>query len=102
MVVLDLDHERRFERLPLPRSLRAPAARPTGRLAGETGRADQLLETLRQFPLFGGFDVGREGHIGEQTRIIVQAEEERADQASLRSVAEAADHALGGAHVLYL
>ena len=48
MVVADLHHELRLQRLPLRRTLGRPAARPAGRVAGKTRRRDQLFQFLGQ------------------------------------------------------
>src|SRR5690348_4906571 len=102
VIVLHLDDELRRERLPLARPLGAPPAGPTGRLAGEAGRLDQLLELLRDRRLLVVGDVAREAHVMQQAAFIIEAEQERADDLALRRVAESADDALRGAHGLHL
>ena len=50
VVVADLDHELRLQRLPFAGALGAPAARAARRVAGEAGRRAQRLELARSAP----------------------------------------------------
>jgi hypothetical protein len=47
VIVLNLDDELRFQRLPLRRAFRAPAARSARRIAREAWRLDEFLQFLR-------------------------------------------------------
>ena len=53
MIVLDFDNKCWSERLPFRRPFGGPAARPTGRVASEAGRLDQLFEFLCEGRLLG-------------------------------------------------
>jgi hypothetical protein len=48
VIVLHFNHQLWFYRLPLRRSLGAPSAWPSGRIAGETRRLDQRFNFLQQ------------------------------------------------------
>src|SRR5215510_5545716 len=47
VIVADLDHELRLERLPFGRALRRPAAGPAGGVAGEARRRNELFQSCR-------------------------------------------------------
>src|SRR6185503_16596007 len=102
MVVADLDHQSGFERLPLGRAFGRPAARPTRLVAGKAGRRDQFFEPFGQRFLFLGLERGGEADMIEQSRIVVEAEQQRADDALALVIAEAADHAVRAAEILDL
>src|SRR6476661_3949544 len=102
VVVLHLDHQLRREGLPFARSLGAPSRRSTRRLAGETRGLHQLLELRGERLLLPGGNVRGEADMVQQSALVVETEQQRADDLPLRRVAKAADHALGGALVLHL
>src|SRR4029077_8863264 len=60
MVVADLDHELRLERLPLAGALGRPAARTARRVAGESRRRDQNLQFFGERRLVLALDRGGE------------------------------------------
>src|SRR5947207_2528483 len=97
MVIADLHHEPRFERLPFARSLRGPAAWPSRRRTGESGRRNQGFEPPSERRLVLLPDRRREPDVIEQSIFVVKAEQQRADQRLAFVVAEAAYHAVGGA-----
>src|SRR5262249_1482502 len=102
MVVTDLDHELGSERLPFGRAFRRPAAGTARRLPGESWRRDEALELLGQRLAFRGFDVRGEADVMQQTGLVVEAEQERADDVRAFAVAEAPDDAIGAAEILDL
>ena len=81
MIVADLDHELRLERLPFRRTLGRPAARSAGRVAGEAGRRDELFQLLRSalfsLPLLS--DEVKPTWLS-RPRVVVEAEQQRADR----------------------
>src|SRR5438067_867018 len=97
MVVADLDYELRLERAPRARALRRPAARATRCLAGEAGRCDQALEPFGQCFARSGLDARREADVLQQMVVVIEAEQQRADEFRVRAIAKAADHAIGAA-----
>src|SRR5262249_52503415 len=102
VVVADFHHELRLERLPLGRALGRPAARPARRVAGEAGRGDQFFQARGQRRLVFAADRGREAHVVQQAGLVIEPEQERADDVLALVVTEAADHAVGAAVVLDL
>src|SRR3954471_6641962 len=102
MIVADLHHMLRLERLPLRRTLGRPATRPARRLAGEAWRRDIALELLGQLRLVVARDVRREADVIELAAVVVEAEQQRADHGLAFVVAEATDHAVGAAVILDL
>src|SRR6185437_9442319 len=88
MIVADLDHELRLERLPLRRALGRPAARAAGLVAGEAGRADQLFELLGQRFLLAALHRRGEADMVEQARVVVEPKQQRADRLLAFVVAE--------------
>src|SRR5688572_10573836 len=102
VVVADFDDELGVERLPFGAALRAPAARAAGRVAGEAGRLDELLEPLRERGLVLGADRRAEADVVEQAPVVVEPEQQRADERAVGAVTEAADDAVGRAHALDL
>src|SRR5688572_30742884 len=102
VVVLYLYDELRLERFPLGRPLGAPPAWPAGRLAREARRADELLQFRHErFALRIG-ERRCESDVLEQSILVVQTEQHRADHSRLAGVAEPADYAIGRAHTLDL
>jgi hypothetical protein len=100
LVVLHLGDQIPAQRLPLRRAFCRPAARPAGRVAGEARRFDQRLQPLDQLGLVAG---GRaEADMVELAVIPEQPEQQRADFALARGIAEAAHHAVGGPDLLDL
>src|SRR6201995_1826617 len=106
MVVADLDHELRLERTPLCRPLGRPAARAARRVAGEAGLCNQRLEAVGQCGLVVALDRGGEADMVQQSLVIVEAEQQRADHLPpvdlVARVAEPAYHAIGAAQFLDL
>src|SRR4029077_16363923 len=102
MVVANLDHELRLERLPLAGALRRPAARTTRRVAGESRGRDQNLQFFGERRLVLALDRGGEADVMQQPVLIVEAKQQRADKGAAFVVAKAADHAVGAAVVLDL
>src|SRR5262249_31757551 len=91
LVIAHLGHELGLQWLPFARALSVPAARSSGRLAGEAGRRDQRLELFGQHrPLVIGDGRG-ETYMIELALPIVEAEQERAYVPAARSVSETAD-----------
>ena len=102
MIVGHFDHKLRRERLPLARTLRAPATRTAWRSAGEAGRANVPFQLLRHRRLRLGGDVRCEADMVQQTFVVVEAEKQRADLTAIRAVAKPADDAIDGADLLDL
>src|SRR4051794_28548718 len=102
VIVLDLHHELRGERLPLGGALGAPAAGAAGRAAGESRRAAQRLELGLEAPLFLAAHVGAEADVVEASVLVVEAEQQGADPAALGGVAESAHDAVRRAPALHL
>src|SRR4051794_4171299 len=93
VIVLHLDHELRRQGLPLCRTFRAPPARPARCLAREPRLPDQLLELRRQLLTLRCLHVRAEPDMVEQTIIIIEAEQKRANDFRVARVPEAADDA---------
>src|SRR5262245_11579114 len=102
VVVFHLGHQLRLERLPFRRTLRAPAARASGRVAGESGRLHELLELRNERATIVRRDPRRESDVVEESRLVVEAEQERPDDLPRGRVAESTDDAVGGAPLLDL
>src|SRR5439155_20857995 len=88
--------------LPPPRALRAPTAGSPRGLAGEAGRLDQLLQLGDQRRLLRARHAGREPHVVKEPLVIVEPEQERADDVPLGRVPESAHNAVRGAPLLDL
>src|SRR5262249_38527143 len=67
------------------------------RPAGEARRLDQRLQLLRQTLPLRALDARREADVMEQTSVVVEAEQQRADNVAMRRITEAADHAVSRA-----
>src|SRR5262249_16171877 len=102
VIVANLGHQPRLERLPLPGTLGAPPAGAARGASGEAGRLPERTEPSEEcFSLPRGEPRG-EGGVVEKALAVVEAEEERADHRSIRGIAEASHHAVGGALALDL
>src|SRR5262249_15020680 len=101
-VVANLDHELRFQRLPLRRAAGGPSARTARRATGEPRRRDEFLELQRERLFVGRRDRRGEAHVVEEAVLAVGAEQEGADHGFALVVPEAPDHAVGAAIVLDL
>jgi hypothetical protein len=74
VIVSDLDHQFRPQRLPFAAALRAPAARPAGRLPGETRRTLQGAKLWgERFPLVVG-DRRGEADMVQQASFVVEVQ----------------------------
>ena len=102
VIVAHFDDQLGSQRLPFGRPLRRPAARSTRRFASETRCRDQLLQPLRQLRLFIGRERGCEPDVVQQAIVAIESQQQRADQLAAALVAEAADHAIGGAQTFDL
>src|SRR5581483_12102969 len=106
MVVADFDHELRFQRTPLRRALGRPAAGAARRIAGEAGRGDQRFQLVGKRKLLVALDGGGEADMVQQAGVVVEAQQQRADDLSVSDlvgrVAEAANDAIGAAEFLDL
>src|SRR5437763_12694403 len=102
MVVADLDHEFRPERLPLARAFRRPTARAAGGIAGEAGRGDQLFQFPGQRWLVITLDGRGEADMMQETPTVIEPKQQRADEGLAFVVAKAADDAVSAAIVLDL
>src|SRR6185312_17126695 len=105
MVVANFDDEFWLERAPLRRSLGRPSARTARRIAGKAF-SDKPFEFFRQRRLFLSFDRGCEADVVQQPLVIIEAEQERADNLMavdlVAGVTKAAHHAIGAAEFLDL
>jgi hypothetical protein len=81
MIITDLDDEFRTQRLPFAAALRAPSAGTAGCIAGETGRLDETFELLGQGPAIEVVKRRGKADMVELAFIIVEAEQQRSDQA---------------------
>src|SRR5262249_696516 len=97
MIVAHFDDDLWFDRFPLAAALGAPAARAPRRLAGETRRFHERLEFLGQRRALCVRNGRGEADMVELALVVVETEQEGADLVAARGVAEAADHAIGGA-----
>jgi len=102
MVVADLDDELWLERTPLRRALGRPAARPAGRITGEAELSGQFLELLRECRLVLSLDGGGEADMMQQSRAVIEPEQQRADDLLpgdvVAGVAEAAGRSTARRH----
>ena len=90
------------ERLPFRGPLGRPSARTAGCSTREARRLDENLKFLRQrLPVDTG-EPGGEPDMVQQTLLVVETQEQRSDDALLRRIAEAAQHAVRGSHPLDL
>jgi hypothetical protein len=79
MVIPNIDHEHRLYGLPLRRSFGGPSARAARRIAGESGRCDELLELDGQrFLVVAGYRRG-EADVMQKAVAVIEAEQQRAD-----------------------
>ena len=103
VIVAHLDHQFGLERLPLSGALGRPAARAARGLAGE---ARSRLSGLRAAAVSAARSRSAKPDVNptwsSRPVLIVEAEQQRADLAAVRAVAEAADHAIGAAQPLDL
>src|SRR5215472_11409341 len=97
MVIAHFDNELGAKRLPFAGALGAPAARTARSAAGEAGWRDELLQAARQRRLFLGRQRCREAGVVEEALLVIEAEQQRADERAVRVVAKATDDAIGGA-----
>src|SRR5205085_3611728 len=95
MIERDLDHQLRHQRLPLGRPLAAPAARASRSAAGEAGRLDQLFDLRGQRLAIFVLEARRLAAVMQQALIVIEAEQQRADDFAAGRIAEAADNAVG-------
>src|SRR5262249_20552390 len=102
MVVANLDHELRFQRLPLRRAAGGPSAWTVGRAAGDSRRRAESLEFQRERLLVGRRDRRGEAHVVQEAILAVEAEQERSDHGFALVIPETADHAVGAAIVFDL
>src|SRR5690606_36517689 len=102
MVVGDLDHEAGLERQPMRRAARGPAARAARLIPGKAGRRNERFEPARERHAVDARESGREPYMVQQSGIVVEAEQQRADSRLALAVAETADHAVGAAVALDL
>src|SRR5262249_7214814 len=102
MVIPNFDHEFGLYGLPLRRAPGGPSARAARRVAGESGRRDELLELDRQrFLVVAGYRRG-EADVMQKAVVVIEPEQQRADHQFALIVPEAADHAVRTAVVLDL
>jgi hypothetical protein len=94
MIVLYFGDELGREGLPFGAALGAPAAGSAGFGAGEAGRFDERFELFGERGLVGGGETGGKAHVTQQALLVIEAEQEGADKALFRAVAEAADHTI--------
>src|SRR5438552_3659349 len=102
MIVLHLDDELVRERFPFCRSLSAPSARTTRRLAGKTGRLDQGFQLRGELFFFLSAEARAEPDMVQQSVAVEQSKKNRSHYSSFARVAESADDAIGGSKVLDL
>src|SRR4051794_4230647 len=100
MIEANLDDQLRPQRLPVATALRTPAAWSAGRVACETGRFAQCLQTPGQCGTFVIGDGRGEADMIELAILVVEAEQQRSDFAPLGKIAEAAHDAVGRPHPL--
>src|SRR5260370_1045733 len=94
VMVAHLDAQLRAQRLPLAGTRSAPAARAAGRVAGKPGRLDQRLELPRKRLAIEVVQGRGKPDVIELALVVVEAEQQRPDQARVPLVAEPADHAI--------
>jgi hypothetical protein len=97
MVVADFHDELRLERLPGILFALIPPARTARRGAREAGRGDQFLKLLRECWTFSGSDGGRKADVMQQAVIIVETQQDRADNLAFAAVAKAPDNTVRAA-----
>src|SRR5262249_44543453 len=100
VIVANFHHELRLYRHPFARALGRPATRAAGRIAGKTSVHAELLEFGRERRLFLALDGRGETDMMQQALLVVEAEQQRADDILSFIVPEATDHAVGAAVVL--
>src|SRR6202167_4618654 len=102
VVVSDLRHQLRPQRLPFAAALLAPAAGAAGRLARETWPRLQSAKLLCQsWPLVIG-DRRGEAHVIQEALRVVQPEQQGAYLVAGAQVSKAPDHTIGGPQALHL
>src|SRR5262249_57263704 len=102
MIVLNLDHELRLERLPLRGAAGRPSAWPAGCVAAEPGRRHEPLELEGGRFFLARADGRGEAHVMPKAILTIEPEQERADHRFALVVAETANHAVRAAIVLDL
>jgi hypothetical protein len=102
MVVGDFDDQPGRERLPFRAAPRAPAAGSARRVAGESGRADELFQLARERGLILIREGGGEPDVMEQARAIVEPEQQGADELRVLAVTEAAHDTVDRSDILDL
>src|SRR5258708_22086151 len=80
----------------------APATRAARRAPSKTRRLNQLFELLCQRGLVARFETGGETNVMQQSFVVIQPKQHRANQFSFRSVTESADDTVGRAQTLHL
>src|SRR5215212_1598305 len=88
VVECDLDHQLGPQLDPLELALVVPAAR----VAHAALPGLVLREPRRQLPLLGGLEAGRVADDAQPARIVVEAEDQRAERALLLARSPADDH----------
>jgi len=102
MVVAHLDDQLGFERHPFGGTLGAPAAWPAWCVAGEARLAFELFELLCQRGAIFICEAGGEADMVELARVIVETEQQRADELAAGRISESADDAIGAAQMFQL
>src|SRR5438552_5658315 len=102
VIVTDLAHEPWRQRLPLRVASSAPATGTAGSAAGEARRLDERLQHGLERAALGHGEARAEADVVQQSGVVVEPEEQRADLAARLRVAEAAHHAVDRAHALDL
>ena len=102
VIELNFDHQPGSERLPLRGTSGAPAAGASGGFAREAGGLDQLLQFPGQGKAIVLVDRRGEADVIELAFVVVETQQERADQRLRFEIAEASDYAVGGALFLDL
>src|SRR5262249_22961677 len=102
MVIPNFNHEFGLQGLPLRRPTSGPSAWAARRVAGESGRCDELFELDRQrFLLVAGYRRGK-ADVMQKAVVVMEAEQQRAHHRFALIVSEAADHAVRAAILLDL
>src|SRR5579862_1738383 len=102
MVVANFAHQLRLQPLPFATAFRAPAARPAGRVAGESRATHVWLQERLEFLALRRREARREPYVIQQPVLVVKPEQKRANLASLAGITESAHHAIGSADALDL
>ena len=102
VVVLDLDDERRPERLPVRGLLRRPAARPARSLAGKPGGSIKSSRSFVSAPRSSAAIADVKPTWSKFAAPVIQAEKQRTHKALAFEIAEAADDAVRRAQPLHL